>query len=111
MTTQTIAVRMAKAGPADIAAAYELASLVENLEKGYYPAREGEDGPMHFDEDNADHLRYLFDRLTELGRSAPGGLFRVVAGLHTLLSPDNAIVDPDDDCLELHPRIKQALAG
>ena len=100
-----IGVRMAKANEKDMNAAFELAGLLEALERGFYPAREGdENAPMHFDETNREHLEYLHDRLTEI--ASKGSLFRVVGGLDTLLNPNNAVVDPDDDCIALHPRFK-----
>ena len=40
-----------------------------------------------------------------LGIFETGALFRVVFGMHTLLDPNNRVVNPDSDTLELHPDI------
>jgi hypothetical protein len=100
---KTFGIRMAKAREADIEAAFEMAGVLESLGHGRYPSREGdEDAPMHFNSDDYEHLQYLHQRLIEIEEK--GSLFRVVGGLDTLLNPANAIVDPDDDCIALHPR-------
>lgn len=102
---KTIAIRMAKATSEDLDAAFELADILTAIERGFYPAREGEkDPPTYFDIDDREHLQYLHARLVQL--ATRGSLFRVAAGLETLLHPSNAIVDPDDDCIALHPRFK-----
>lgn len=103
--SQTIHLRMAKASREDIAAAGELASILDNIWRGYYPAYDGaEDSPTFFDADKREHLEFLYERIRVLADR--GSLFRVVLGLETLLSDANAIVDPDLDHLELHPRFK-----
>lgn len=105
--SKKIGVRMAKANAKDMEAAFEMAGLLEAMERGFYPAREGdEDAPTHFESDDIRHVQFLLDRLDEIARK--GSLFRVVGGLDTLLSPNNAVVDPDDDCIALHPRFTQA---
>lgn len=58
---------------------------------------------------NEDHTRYLAERIFEI--AGQGNLFRVVGGLEVLLNPENAVVDPDDDYIALHPRFKNAPAG
>lgn len=104
----SFSIRMAKANDADMDAAYELSGVLDSLGRGYYPAREGdEDAPIWFDSGDRDHLQYLHERLTAI--EAKGSLFRVVGGLSTLLNPANAIVDPNDDCIALHPRLRRAL--
>lgn len=101
-------VRMAKANDADMEAAYELCGVLDSLGRGHYPARAGdEDAPTYFDSYDRDHLQYLYERL--IGIEAKGSLFRVVGGLSTLLDPKNAVVDPDDNRIELHPRLRRAL--
>ena len=106
----THSVRMAKANAADLDGAYELANILEALERGYYPAREtDEDPPTVFDHEDVEHLQYLVDRLLGIARRT--SLFRVAGGLATLLSDANAVVDPADDCIALHPRLKAALAA
>lgn len=105
----THGVRMAKASDADLNAAYDLAGFCESVQRGYYPATSSDvDHPLWLDGEDIDHLKHVHKRLVEILNR--GSLFRVVGGLATLLSESNAIVDPDADCLELHPRIKEALA-
>jgi len=105
--TTTFGVRMAKATVTDLDAGFALAGVMESLAKGYYPTggeAEAEGAPLHFDSDNIEHLQHLHELLLRIERR--GSLFRVVGGLATLLSPGNNIVDPDDDCIALHPRFK-----
>lgn len=99
--------RMAKADEKDCDAAYELMSILDNLDRGYYPARESdEDAPTFFEADDRDHLQFLHKRLEELMERAPGFIGRIVVGYcAVILNPENKIVDPDDDCLSLHPEL------
>lgn len=108
--SKTIGVRMAKASAQDLDAAFALAGILESLGRGYYPAAgeaECQDVPTHFDSDNMEHLQHLHEKLLDIERN--GSLFRVAGGLATLLSEANAIIDPDDDCIALHPRIRAAI--
>lgn len=107
--SKTITLRMAKASEQDIDTAFEVAGILEALGKGYYPRRESEsDAPMHFDSDNFEHLEYLYERIREC--EAKGSLYRVVGGMHMLLHPSNAVVDPVADYIKLHPRFTPAPA-
>lgn len=99
----TYAVRMAKATSEDVDAAIKIASAIEGLHKGYSPF-EDEELPPHFDPDDSEHLRRLYDFLIEATEGVGGGLSRVAGGMHTILFND--ILDPDDDCIALHPRLK-----
>lgn len=104
-----IKVRMAKAERADMDMAFELANLLEALSEGLYPYVDGaEDDPVWFESTNHEHLVFLHLRL--LAIASKGSLFRVAGGMDTLLDPDNAIVDPDDDCIALHPRFAEMQA-
>lgn len=103
--------KMARATRADMDAAGEIAGILDNVARGYYPSPidAPDTDPTFFDANEPDHLRFLFGRLMEAMRSAPGGLFRVTGGFHTIMHND--VVDPDADVLELHPRIVAALAA
>lgn len=105
--TTTYGVRMAKASNEETLVAVSVASAIEDLHKGYHPGR-GDDVPLHFDPDDAEHLRALYDRLMELTEPHPGGLGRVAGLAHVVLV--NNILDPDDDCVELHPNLRRAAA-
>lgn len=101
----THTVRMAKATTEDIESAFKVAVLVEGLHKGQHPAYPAEDdAPSLFVEDDREHLRALYDHLIKITEDKGGGLFRVVGGMHTLLASN--ILDPEDDCLALHPRLQ-----
>lgn len=102
-------VRMAKASTQDIDAAYELARLLEDIQRGYLPADGNDESNRTFNEDKFDDLSALHERLQRIAQK--GSLFRVVGGLDALLNPRNNIVNPDEDCLALHPLLKAALAN
>ncbi len=95
----TYSVRMAKATHEDVDSAMKVATIVEGLHKGQHPG-----DADFFDEDDSEHLRALYDHLIAATSTAGGGLWRVAGGMHTLLA--SAILDPDDDCLALHPRLQ-----
>jgi len=101
--------KMAKASADDVNAATDVAGVLENLCKGYYPSKPDadDDDPMFFDPDDREHLRAFYDRVMSIVKPAPGSLFRVAGGMHTILAND--VVDPDQDVLELHPRLDAAL--
>lgn len=103
--------KMAKATQQDMDAAVRLISIVDSVSDGFFPPSECESEqdaqPLHFDEDNPEHLKVFHRRLMECMRAAPGGLFRVVVGFNTIMQND--VCDPDADHLVLHPRIRQAL--
>lgn len=110
--------RIAHASNNDLEAALGLLGLLDALSRGYYPSDVDDDGresedtpddPLYFDEDDPAHLAQAWKRLKTLLDAAPGFQGRVIGGAHALMSPGNAVIDPDDDCLELHPRLKQAL--
>jgi len=104
----SIELTIAKATPADLSGALELASILDNLDRGYYPSRESdEDAPLYFDDDNVEHLQYLYQRIRDIAERA--SLFRVAFGMACLLDEKNALVDPAVDHLAIHPRIKDAL--
>lgn len=106
--------KMAKASEKDMEAAAVIAGILTDLDSGYFPrlpdpdAEPDENEPTFFDEDDEEHQRILHDRLKAALDLAPGCLGRVIGGFHTLMHND--IVDPDEDCLALHPRIVAALA-
>ncbi|WP_417283385.1 hypothetical protein [Comamonas sp.] len=102
---------MAKPSELDIDAAGDLITLLGDLSRGYYPwERHEEDGPSYFDPDDHKHLRRLYDSLETLFDRAPGFPMRVIGGMCYVICYDkNQILDPADDCLELHPDLKAGL--
>lgn len=105
--------KMARADKKDMDAALQLSAILQDVERGYYPSNpdneDSETDPTFFDEDKKEHLRVFHDRVMACLKSAPGGIFRVIGGFHTIMHND--ICDPDLDYLELHPRIRAALAA
>lgn len=102
--------KMAKASEADIDAAGKAMGLLDNLSRGYYPGVE-DDAPLHFDPEDHAHLSLLYRLLTETLDASPGWPGRVIGGMcYVILYPANRIVDPDSDCLDLHPRFAQVEA-
>lgn len=112
----TTTMRMAKASQDDMDAALDLAGILEDVGNGYFPRRPSrmdgadDDDPTLFDEDDPEHLRAFYDRVRYCLDAAPGGVFRVVYGMATILDPRNEVVDQAVDHLELHPKITAALA-
>lgn len=100
--------KMAKASQEDIEMTLELCRSLEDLEKGYLPAAlsgEDEELPIWYDEEEdsdrvVQHLLAIFRK---------GSAFRVAFGMAVMLDPRNEVVDPDADCLELHPKFDAAM--
>lgn len=111
---KTIGWTMAKASEEDIAGGFDLAAILDAIDKGDYPsyfatpadrdaAEESGSLPGYFDADNVDHLRHLHTLLIELLRRRPGfSLLRMVMGMHVILHND--LLDPDVDHLAIHPK-------
>lgn len=101
--------KMAKPTSRDIDAAGTLMQVLNDLSSGYYPFYE-KDAPNYFDQDDPQHLRRLYDGLDELLERAPGFQNRVIGGMCFVICWDrNGILDPSDDCLELHPDLRAGL--
>lgn len=98
--------KMAVARLEEIEKAMCLSGIIDDVERGYYPRNadneHDEDAPTWFDEDNIDHLRAFYERVMDCGLS-----YRVTMGMAVLCNPRNAVIDPDLDHLELHPRLKE----
>lgn len=101
--------KMAKASERDIDAAGNAMSALNDISSGYYPKREGDEcDDTFFDEENPDHLRKFYDLMKQSVDDAPGWPGRVIGGMcFVVLYGKNKIVNPDADCLELHPRFAQ----
>ncbi len=96
--------RVAKPTVQDLDAAADLAALLGDLSRGYYPwDDDDEDAPKYFDPDDQEHLRRLHDSLRALLKRAPGFPLRVALGMSAVCWDRNAILDPTDDCMTLHP--------
>lgn len=102
-------IRLGKASDEDLNVAYRLMSLVDAIDDGYYPSNE-EGAPTFFDEDDRDHLQLLYRLVNEIAENS-GGIHRVVGAAGILLDPKNNLIDPDEDCIELHPDLKATIAA
>lgn len=102
--------KMARPSARDIDAAGDLMALLNDLSRGYYPFREP-GSPSYFDPDDREHLLRLYEGLDQLLERAPGFAGRVIGGMCYVICWDhNAILDPADDCLSLHPDLVAGLA-
>lgn len=109
-----IELRMGKATEQDLDFALVMAGIIDDVFDSRmgcgsnYPrgvdGKYGEDDPSFFDWDNPEHVAAFSDRILHLQGKC--SLTRVIFGMQTLLSPENAIVDPDVDYLKLHPRFE-----
>lgn len=98
--------KMAKASERDIEMALELSRTIEELMKGYFPAGADDDDQGVFDPSDGRDCHKAIDLLFEI--ACKGSLFRVVFGMAVVIDPKNEVVDPDADCLELHPKHQKA---
>lgn len=107
MTEQkTHSMRMAKADKADLETAYQVMQLLDSMSRGYYPSTD-EGTPTFFDSEDMDHLQFLHQRIIEIAENS-GGFSRVVGAAGIFLNEENSLIDPAEDCIELHPDIVQA---
>lgn len=103
--------KIAKASPQDVEAAFDLMAVLDAIDRGYYPAEKGSDGeddPTFFDEDDPEHLARLWRLLKTALDASPGFQGRIILGMAAVIDARNAIVDPDSDTLDLHPRLANA---
>lgn len=102
--------KMAKASQEDLEMALELASALEDIERGMLPHKMVDDACGEWiDTNDARQYARLVEFLQEtLDR---GSIFRVVFGMAVLCDPKNKLIDPDADTLEHHPDIVAALAA
>lgn len=92
--------KMAKASEADITMALDLVGAMDSIMRyGQLPDPADD---RRLDLDDPDDARLALRTL--IGIANRGSLGRVVMGMVTLLDPRNAVVDPDSDVLELHPK-------
>ncbi|MBZ9667487.1 hypothetical protein H3221_022355 [Pseudomonas sp. LMG 31766] len=111
--------KMAKPSARDIEAAEELHQLLQMLDArfgGPFQNHEAGDdlamlldnGDNAFDSDNLQHLQTLYNHLARLLRNAPNFYGRVIGGMvWVIMNEANQILDPESDCIDLHPRFQQ----
>jgi hypothetical protein len=107
-------VRIAKASRAEVDALLNLMRVLNSAEDEGFPCKpdgtwdEGEIDEW-FDPDDEQHLRKFYDRVMACFASHPGGLIRTIGGFH--LAMVNDVFDPDSDCYEWHPTLKDAITA
>lgn len=111
--------KMAKPSARDIKATEELHHVLamiddrfggpfQNHEAGDDLAMLLDNGDNAFDSDNLRHLQTLYNNLARLLRTAPNFYGRVIGGmLYVIMNEANQILDPESDCIDLHPRFQQ----
>lgn len=111
--------KMAKPSARDIEAAEELLQILQmidarfggpwaNPEAGDSLSELLQDGEEEFDCDNTTHLQTLYNNLARLLRTTPAFYGRVISGMcHVIMYDKNQIIDPESDCIDLHPRFQQ----
>lgn len=109
--------KMAKPSARDIAAAGELLQVLDFIDTRWGgplptggPENLHELGADDFDCDDKRHLQALYNHLAGLLRRAPSFHGRVIGGMCYVICYDrNAILDPAQDVLDLHPDIRAGL--
>ena len=106
--------KMAKPSAKDIAAAEELQQVLNALDQNQrWGCAALEDTPDFFqliDDDEFDpeqgrHAQALYNKLVTLMWENPSFHNRVISGMcHVIMYEKNEIIDPDSDCIDLHPR-------
>lgn len=101
--------KMARASQADVDAAIAVTRILDELEKGYMPTTDDDDGEEieRFDRDDPEHCQKALGML--LDAALEGSIFRVTWGMTVVLDPRNELLDPDADVIQLHPKIVAAL--
>lgn len=114
--------KIAKATEADINAIYDILGALESIPDGEMPGGEDDEGvgqnklyealDAGKDESVSDEINYFIRKALKylLNVYWSAHLMRAAGNLSTLLDPENEIVDPDNNTLELHPNIIQGLA-
>lgn len=109
--------KMAKPSAKDIAAAEELQQVLNALDQNQrWGCAALEDTPDFFqliDDDEFDpekdqHAQALYNKLVTLMWENSSFHNRVISGMcHVIMYEKNEIIDPDSDCIDLHPRFAE----
>lgn len=101
--------KMAKSSDADLSMAMDLANVLDDIERGYFPAKLSDDPESEETEwiDTNDRKQYakLVYGLTLLLNK--GSISRVIWGMAVVCDPENECIDPDADTIEHHPKRQQ----
>jgi len=103
--------KMAKASPEDLDMAMDLANVLDDIERGFFPTKLQSDEDAESERvewiDTADRQQYerLFFGLKSLLNK--GSISRVIWGMAVVCDPANECIDPDADTIEHHPKRQQ----
>lgn len=105
--------KMAKASEADLSMAMDLANVLGDIERGYFPEKLSADEDSEEIEwlDTTDGEQYdrLINGLKRLLNQ--GSISRVIWGMAVVCDPSNECIDPDADTIEHHPLRQQMEAA
>ena len=104
--------KMAKASQADLDMALDLISVLDDIERGYFPHRFSDpesESSEWLDTDDTEQYDRLIDSLRRL--LDRGSVGRVIMGMAVICDPQNECIDPDADCIEHHPKRQQMEAA
>lgn len=105
--------KMAKASQADLDMAMDLVNVLEDIERGYFPAKFSDDPEGVTDTDGIEWLRTddteQYARLVDGLRTLldKGSISRVVWGMAVVCDPANECIDPDASTIDHHPKRQQ----
>lgn len=99
--------KMAKASEADLSMAMDLANVLDDIERGFFPTKLQSDEDAESERvewidtnDRQQYERLIFDLKHLLDK---GSISRVIWGMAVVCDPSNECIDPDADCIEHHP--------
>ncbi len=104
--------KMAKASPEDLDMAMDLISVLDDIERGFFPAAFSPPESEHLvSNDTAETWQYeiLIANLRRLLNR--GSIGRVIMGMAVVCDPANECIDPDADTIEHHPMRQQLEAA
>lgn len=100
--------KMAKASQADLEMAMDLANVLEDIDRGYFPAKFSDpenEGIEWLRTDDTEQYARLVDGLQTL--LDMGSISRVVWGMAVVCDPANECIDPDASTIDHHPKRQQ----
>lgn len=97
--------KMAKASEDDLRMAMDVANVLDDIDRGFFPYKLQEEESEYgerIDTDDRDQYERLIDGLQRLLNQ--GSIFRVIFGMAVVCDPANECIDPDADSIEHHPK-------
>ncbi len=107
--------KMAKASQADLDMAMDVANVLEDIERGFFPTKLQSDEDAESEQiewiDTNDRQQYerLIYGLKQLLNK--GSIMRVIFGMAVVCDPSNECIDPDATTSEHHPKRQQMEAA